>query len=68
MIEVRVQSLGIDQVSKTPVVSLQEMEEERRYKVRFLSNPKLHWQRRSLEALRHLAPNVVHVDVSTSSA
>jgi hypothetical protein len=32
------------------------------YAIRFLTNPKLHWQRRSLEALRYLAPGVVRVE------
>lgn len=37
------------------------------YGIRFLTNPKLHWQRRSLEALRHLAPSVVQVEVDASA-
>lgn len=32
------------------------------YGIRFVTNPKLHWQRRSLEALRYLAPKVVRVE------
>ena len=32
------------------------------YKIRFMTNPRLHWQRRSLEALRCLSPNVVRVE------
>lgn len=32
------------------------------YKIKFLTNPRLHWQRRSLEALRCLSPNVVRVE------
>jgi hypothetical protein len=32
------------------------------YGIRFRTNPKLHWQRRSLEALRCLAPGVVQVE------
>jgi hypothetical protein len=35
-----------------------------RYGVRFLSNSQLHWQKRSLEALRCLAPDVVQVESS----
>lgn len=34
----------------------------RTYAVRFLTNPRIHWQRRSLEALRYLAPKVVEVE------
>ena len=33
----------------------------RAYAVCFLTNPHIHWQRRSLEALRYLAPKVVEV-------
>jgi hypothetical protein len=36
------------------------------YEIRFLANPNLHWQRRSLEALRGLAPHVVRVDTVPS--
>lgn len=32
------------------------------YRIRFLTSPDLHWQKRSLEALRRLANNVVSVD------
>jgi hypothetical protein len=32
------------------------------YRIRFLTDPKLHWQRRSLEALRRLAMGIVVVD------
>jgi hypothetical protein len=35
---------------------------ERPYKIRFLTDPAMHWQRRSLEALRRLAMNVVTVE------
>jgi hypothetical protein len=34
----------------------------RSYRIRFLTDPTMHWQRRSLEALRRLATNVVSVD------
>jgi hypothetical protein len=30
--------------------------------IRFITNPKLYWQRRSLEALQRLAPGVVRVE------
>jgi hypothetical protein len=36
------------------------------YKIRFLTNPRLHWQRRSLEALRCLSPNVVQLEALTA--
>jgi anti-anti-sigma factor len=35
---------------------------EQRYGIRFVSNPKLHWQRRSLEALYRFAPDVVSIE------
>jgi hypothetical protein len=34
----------------------------RTYRIRFLTDPEMHWQRRSLEALRRLATNVVSVE------
>lgn len=35
---------------------------ERQYRIVLLANPELHWQRRSLEALRRLATGVVTVE------
>ncbi len=32
------------------------------YMIRILSDPELHWQRRSLEAMRRIAPDVVRVE------
>lgn len=32
------------------------------YQIRFLTDPQMHWQRRSLEALRRLATTVVSVE------
>ena len=32
------------------------------YRIRFLTEPEMHWQRRSLEALRRLATGVVSVE------
>ena len=34
----------------------------RAYRIRFLTDPEMHWQRRSLEALRRLATDVVSVE------
>jgi hypothetical protein len=34
----------------------------RSYRIRFLTDPGMHWQRRSLEALRRLAADVVSLD------
>ncbi len=39
---------------------------EQRYGVRFISNPKLHWQRRSLEALYRFAPDVVSIEIGAA--
>jgi hypothetical protein len=33
-----------------------------RYRIRFLTDPDMHWQRRSLEALRRLAAGIVSVE------
>jgi hypothetical protein len=43
------------------VTMLQELPEERRYRVRFLSNPSVLWQRRSLHALSCFAPELISV-------
>lgn len=43
-----------------------DMDDAERYRVRFLSNPQLHWQRRSLEALENFAPEVVVVEPAAS--
>jgi hypothetical protein len=37
------------------------------YKISFLTDPSLHWQRRSLEALRRLAVNVVSIEADAAS-
>jgi hypothetical protein len=37
------------------------------YKITFLTDPNLHWQRRSLEALRRLATNVVSIESDTAT-
>jgi hypothetical protein len=47
----------------TWIAQIKKLEPAARYLVRFQSNPHLHWQRRSLEALRAFAPNEVTVEV-----
>jgi hypothetical protein len=42
---------------------IKKLEPAVRYMVRFQSNPQLHWQRRSLEALRAFAPDDVIIEV-----
>jgi len=43
-------------------IDLASRAENHAYTIRFLTNPRLHWQRRSLEALRCLSPSVVRVE------
>jgi hypothetical protein len=50
------------------LTSITELESQKRYHVVFLSNPDLHWQRRSFEALRHIADGLVTVRPSSTSA
>lgn len=40
----------------------------RHYKIRLLTNPRQHWQRRSLATLQRLAPSVVEVEQAHSLA
>ena len=43
------------------ITDIQELEPERQYKVKFLSNPQLHWQKRSLHSLRCFAVELISV-------
>lgn len=43
------------------ISNIVELECERRYKVQFVSNPKLHWQKRSLHSLRCFASDVISI-------
>ena len=40
----------------------------RRYKIHFLTDPSMHWQRRSLEALRRLAIEIVSIDAQSPAS
>jgi hypothetical protein len=40
---------------------IQELPPDRQYKVKFLSNPKMHWQKRSLHSLRCFAVELITV-------
>jgi len=51
----------------TWLTSITELDSKKRYRVVFLSNPDLHWQRRSFDALRHIADGLVTVQPSTPS-
>ncbi|MDI1448693.1 hypothetical protein [Polyangium sp. 6x1] len=39
-----------------------ELERSKEYKIRLLSNPEMHWQRRSLHALRCFAVDLISVE------
>ncbi len=43
------------------VTDIQELDDAKRYKVRFLSNPTYHWQKRSLHSLRCFAVELITV-------
>ena len=43
------------------VTDIQDMAEDRRYKVQFLSNPNYHWQKRSLHSLRCFAVELITI-------
>jgi hypothetical protein len=44
------------------ISSIQELAGDKQYRIRFLSNAKLHWQRRSLHALRCFAIDLVSIE------
>jgi hypothetical protein len=44
------------------IVGALDLPAAERYKVVFLSNPRMHWQDRSLEALRSIATEIVRVE------
>jgi hypothetical protein len=43
------------------VTDIQDMPDDRRYKVQFLSNPNYHWQKRSLHSLRCFAVELITI-------
>ena len=43
------------------ITDIQELETDRQYRVKFLSNPQLHWQKRSLHSLRCFAVELITV-------
>jgi len=47
------------------ITDIQELEASLQYKVRFLSNPNLHWQKRSLHSLRCFAVELVTVETGS---
>jgi hypothetical protein len=52
----------------TWMAQIKKLEPAVRYLVRFQSNSQLHWQRRSLEALRAYAPDEVIIEVLQNGA
>ena len=47
---------------------VQELDDENRYRVRFRSDPKHSWQRRTLQALRAFASGVVEIESVDAAA
>jgi hypothetical protein len=43
------------------ITDIQELDADRQYKVRFISNPNMHWQKRSLHSLRCFAVELISV-------
>ena len=46
----------------TWLAQVQELPAEKQYRIHFLSNPSMHWQRRSLAALSCFAVNLVTIE------
>ncbi|MCX4239326.1 STAS domain-containing protein [Paraliomyxa miuraensis] len=46
----------------TWIVRVRDLPESRRHKIRFLSNPELHWQQRSLHSLVSMWSDVIEVE------
>lgn len=46
----------------TWIVAVRRLPADQHYKIRFLSNPDLHWQRRSLHAISYFGGELVSVD------
>lgn len=44
------------------IVRVRDLPENRRHKIRFLANPELHWQQRSLHSLVSMCGDVVEVE------
>jgi hypothetical protein len=44
------------------LASLEDLEEDQRYRITLRSNPELHWQKRSLDALRNFAEDLVTIE------
>jgi hypothetical protein len=51
----------------TWIASIRALDAAKRYRVRFVANPAMHWQKRSLDALRCFAVDLIAVDGLTSA-
>ena len=51
----------------TWIVRVQDLPEPRRHKIRFISNPALHWQKRSLHSLASMGGGLVEVEERTDT-
>jgi hypothetical protein len=43
------------------IAEVQEMNEDQQYAITFLSNPQLHWQKRSLQSLQRFATDLISI-------
>jgi hypothetical protein len=50
----------------TMLATVAKLDASLRYSVRFLANSNLHWQRRSLEALRCVAQNIIEIETGVA--
>lgn len=48
----------------TWIVAVDRLPADRRYRIRFICNPTLHWQRRSLRAMVHFGGDIVSVETA----
>jgi hypothetical protein len=46
----------------TWIANVRQLETERQYRIRFVANASVHWQRRSLNALRCFATDLITID------
>ena len=46
----------------TWISDVSELEPDKQYKIRLLSKPEMHWQRRSLHALRCFAVDLISIE------
>jgi hypothetical protein len=46
----------------TWIVRVQDLPQEQRHKIRFISNPSLHWQKRSLHSLASMGGGLIEVE------